>query len=168
MPSSPSSLLSALVPDVAERLRDALAQARREGGDDAWRAVVRALRAGEEPVQALIEHVPVVIYVAAFDEHATLRYVSPRIEQLTGVTARELVGSADSWYGCIHPDDVQRVRRTEAASFRDGTELDCAYRIVHRDGTEFHVWDRDVVVRDDEGTPLFTQGVVLDITPLRK
>ncbi|MDX6641502.1 MAG: hypothetical protein QOF12_2513, partial [Solirubrobacteraceae bacterium] len=42
------------------------------------------------------------------------------------------------------------------------------YRIVHRDGTEFHVWDRDVVVRDDEGTPLFTQGVVLDITPLRK
>ena len=167
MPESTPSLLAALVPAVAAQLGEALAEARRTGGEDAWRTAVGALRAGEEHVQALIEHVPVVVYVAAFDEEATLRYVSPRIEELTGVTAQELVGSADSWYGCVHPDDVQRVRRAEAESFRDGTELDCAYRIIHRDGTVFHVWDRDVVVRDDEGNPLFTQGVVLDITPLR-
>ncbi|MCW2966514.1 MAG: hypothetical protein JWM71_286 [Solirubrobacteraceae bacterium] len=167
MPELTSSLLSALAPEVSGRLRAALAEARGADGHDAWRAVVDALRAGEAHFQALVEHVPVVIYVAAFDEEATLRYVSPRIEELTGLRADELVGNDDSWYSCVHHDDVDRVREAEATSFREGSEFDCGYRMVHRDGTVRHVWERDVVVRDETGAPLFTQGIVLDVTPLR-
>ena len=167
MSEATPTLLSALTPDVAERLRAALDAARGRESDGTWDAVVEALRAGDEHVLALIEHLPVVIYVADFDEQATLRYVSPQIEELTGVTPAELLASDDSWYGSIHPEDVPRVRQAEAHAYATRTEFDCEYRMVHRDGRVFHVWERDVIVRDEAGVPLFTRGVVLDVTPLR-
>jgi diguanylate cyclase (GGDEF)-like protein/PAS domain S-box-containing protein len=116
---------------------------------------------------SLLENVPVVVYIAEFDEHATLRYVSPRIEDLTGRAPAELLADDPEWYRCIHPEDVARYREHERVSFAQETEFDLEFRMVHRDGRVFHVWERDIVKRGSEGTPLYTQGVLLDVTSLR-
>ena len=39
--------------------------------------------------------------------------------------------------------------------------------MIAADGREVHVWERDTIIRDDAGEPLFTQGVVVDISELR-
>ena len=43
-------------------------------GGPAWLGVVEALRAAEDRYRALIEHIPVVIYVSSFDERGTLSF----------------------------------------------------------------------------------------------
>jgi diguanylate cyclase (GGDEF)-like protein/PAS domain S-box-containing protein len=116
---------------------------------------------------SLLENVPVVVYIAEFNERSTIRYVTPRIEALTGRTPQELLDDGEEWYRCIHPDDVARVRARERECFRTESNFDCEYRVVHRDGTVSHVWERDVVLPGPGSGPRFSQGVLLDVTSLR-
>src|SRR5690349_7991137 len=95
----------------------------------------------------LLENVPVVVYLADFTTKATLRYITPRIEDLTGRTPEELLSDDDEWYRCNHPEDVDGVRRAEREAVEADEGFDCEYRMVHRDGRVFHVWERDVVLR---------------------
>jgi len=116
----------------------------------------------------MLEHVPVVVYSCAFDERSTLLSVSQHITQLTGRTPEELLADDEEWYRCIHPDDVDRVRAAEAHQFASQEAFDASFRLVHRDGRVFHVWERDAIVRDEHGTPTHCQGVLIDVTPLRE
>src|SRR2546421_5168622 len=95
---------------------------------------------GESP---MLEHVPVVVYSCAFDQRSTLLSVSQHITQLTGRTPEELLADDEEWYRCIHPDDVARVRVEEARQFASQEPFDASFRLVHRDGRVFHVWERD-------------------------
>jgi diguanylate cyclase (GGDEF)-like protein/PAS domain S-box-containing protein len=141
----------AVVDDVTERVealdRLALAEARYRG---------------------LVEHVPAVTYVAAWDEHATLTYVSPQIEELLGWPPEAFLDDQELWYGCIHPEDVERVRATERATFAAGERVDVEFRMVTRDGRERWVRDKEAVIRGADGQPRFSQGVLVDVTPVRQ
>ncbi|MCW3004651.1 MAG: hypothetical protein JWQ20_3949 [Conexibacter sp.] len=141
----------AVVDDVTERVdaldRLALAEARYRG---------------------LIEHVPAVVYVAEWDEHATLTYVSPQIEMLLGWPPDAFLADQDLWYRCIHAEDVERVREHERVSFAAGERTDLEFRMRTRDGRERWVRDKESVVRDAEGHPRFSQGVLVDVTPVRQ
>src|SRR3954453_1891196 len=110
----------------------------------------------------MLEHVSVVVYSAEFDERSTLRSISSHIAELTGRTPEELVADDEEWYRCIHPDDLERVRAAEASAYAEQVSFDCDFRLVHRDGRTFHVWERDVIVCDDDGVPTHTQGVLID------
>jgi len=161
------SLKSVLAPEVADAIRGALADAHGSTSGPAWQMVVDTMREAEVRYRVLIENVPVVIYVAAFDETHTLRYVSPRIQDLVGRTPAELLADDEEWYRSIHPDDVERVRAAERVSYETAREFDCEYRMIHRDGHVVFVWEHDAIVRDDTGRPLFSQGLVMDVTPVR-
>jgi diguanylate cyclase (GGDEF)-like protein/PAS domain S-box-containing protein len=115
----------------------------------------------------MLEHVPVVVYSCAFDERSTLLSVSPHITELTGRTPEELLADDEEWYRCIHPDDVERVRAEEKRQLTSEEPFDASFRIVHRDGRVFHVWERDSLVRDADGIATHSQGVLIDVTPLR-
>ncbi len=115
----------------------------------------------------LVERLPAVVYMADFDERGTLRWISPRVEDLLGVAADDFLEDDDLWYRCIHPDDVDRVRAEETRVHREVEPFDCEYRMRHADGSEVIVWERDAIVRDDNGRPVCTQGVVVDVTSLR-
>ena len=141
----------AVVDDVTERVealdRLALAEARYRG---------------------LVEHVPAVTYVAAWDEHATLTYVSPQIEDLLGWPPAAFLADQDLWYRCIHPEDIERVRAQERDTFAAGERVDLEFRMVARDGRERWVRDKEAVIRDGDGRPRFSQGVLVDVTPVRQ
>src|ERR687888_478568 len=66
-----------------------------------------------------------------------------------------------------HPDDRLRVVNETARAFREEREFDCEFRMVAADGRELRVWERDTIVRDREGRPMLTQGVLVDVTSLR-
>ena len=115
----------------------------------------------------LVERIPAVSYVAEFDEIGTVRYMSPQVEQLLGYPPEAFAPPSELWYDLVHPDDRDRVLAEAARVFREGREYECEFRMIAADGREVHVWERDTIIRDDAGEPLFTQGVVVDISELR-
>jgi diguanylate cyclase (GGDEF)-like protein/PAS domain S-box-containing protein len=140
----------AVVDDVTERL-DALDR----------------LALAEARYRELVEYVPAVAYVANWDEHSTLTYVSPQIEALLGWPPEAFLEDQELWYRCIHPDDVGRVREQEARSYADGQRIDLEFRMIRRDGAELWVRDKEAVILGADGTPAFSQGVLVDVTPTR-
>lgn len=114
--------------------------------------------------RALVEGIPAVVYLAEFGMSGTWLYVSPRIEEILGYTSEEWMADPDLWYRRIHPEDKDVAQETEARSRDSGTPLEAEYRMLARDGRVVWVRDQAVVVRDEEGRPLFLQGFMHDIT----
>jgi diguanylate cyclase (GGDEF)-like protein/PAS domain S-box-containing protein len=125
------------------------------------------LALAEARYRSLVEHVPAVAYVAEWDAQSTLTYVSPQIEQLLGWPAEAFLADQDLWYRCIHPDDVERIREEERAAFEAGVWADMEFRMIRRDGGERWVRDKEAIIRDADGAPRLSQGVLVDVTPTR-
>jgi PAS domain S-box-containing protein len=128
------------------------------------RQAEEALRAAEKKYRALVEGIPAIVYLAEFGTSGPWRYVNPRIEQVLGYTPQEWMSDPDIWYQRIHPDDQQIAAVTEAHTRTTGEPLGVEYRMVARDGRVVWVRDEAVVVRDDDGRPLFLQGFMYDVT----
>jgi diguanylate cyclase (GGDEF)-like protein/PAS domain S-box-containing protein len=125
-------------------------------------------RTAEARWRSLVEQIPAITYIADFDERGTLTWVSPQIEHLLGHTPDELIADQDLWYRLLHPDDRERVIAEERRVFEHVEEFDIEYRMVARDGRIVWVHEKDAIVRDADGRPLFTQGVLYDITDQRR
>lgn len=123
-----------------------------------------ALQDSEAKYRTLIEQLPAVVYVDTFEDRPVSLYVSPQTERISGYRPEEWMSDPDLWLRVVHPDDRQVVRADWAVHVDDPEVASVEYRIVHRDG--HIVWCRDSarLVRAEDGTPLFCQGVILDVT----
>jgi diguanylate cyclase (GGDEF)-like protein/PAS domain S-box-containing protein len=126
------------------------------------------LALAEARYRGLVEDIPAVAYVAEADAQSTLTYVSPQIEWLLGWPPESFLADDELWYRCIHPGDVLRVRANEREAHERGERLDQEFRMVARDGRELWVQDKDAVVRGPDGEPRQRQGVLVDVTPVRR
>ena len=140
---------------------------------DTLAAALARLRDAEARWRHLVEHAPVVTYVAAFDAIGTLTYVSPQVEALLGHPPEAFLAGQDPergglWERLIHPDDRPRVLAATAAAFADESTFECEFRMRAADGRTVHVLERDAVVHDEGGRPAYSQGVLLDVTALRE
>jgi diguanylate cyclase (GGDEF)-like protein/PAS domain S-box-containing protein len=128
------------------------------------------VRTGEElglsdhRYRGLIEQVPAVSYIAGWTPDAPFEYVSPQISALLGFPAERFVAEPELWAERLHPEDRERVLHDERRSHEQGRTFDREYRLIAADGCVVWVWDRDTIVRDDDGEPLHTQGILIDIT----
>jgi diguanylate cyclase (GGDEF)-like protein/PAS domain S-box-containing protein len=155
----------AVARDVSEQVTttDRLAAAESRYG-----RVIDDLAAAELRYRDLVERIPAVVYVAHFGPHFDVRYVSPQIEELLGYPPEAFIADQSLWYRLVHPDDLERVREIERRCLVERTTYDTEYRMIAADGSELWLWDRDEFVRDEAGEPLFTQGVLVDITAQRR
>ena len=118
----------------------------------------------------LAEQVPGVIYVSELNPGKPgyrVRYVSP---QLTSMLGYELADWLDTelWLSTVHPGDRDRVRRIDEAVAETGG-FETEYRVMHRDGSIRWVRDQaHVLTRDALGRPLEIQGLVTDVTEMRR
>ena len=162
---SPTEIELALAPvrDGAGRLVQVIAIL----DDAADRAVpVSPLGDAGERYRGLIEHIPAVTYISDFDEAGTLRWISPQVQALLGHPPEAFLADQGLWDRLVHPEDRLRVANETARVFREEREFECEFRMLAADGRELHVWERDAIVRDREGHPLLTQGVLVDVSPL--
>jgi PAS domain S-box-containing protein len=151
-------------------------------GDDGeihyWQGVVtditeaksseQVLRASEAEHRALVENLPAVIYRVARDDDRRTMYVSPHVETALGYSQQEWLGQPDIWMELLHPDDREPTLAAFDLHNETGRPWSREYRLIASDGRA--VWFRDVahLVRDQEGKPLYWQGVQLDITELKR
>jgi len=126
-----------------------------------------AVREAELRYRTLVEHLPLVTYISPVEETVGNLYVSPQVEELLGYPPEEWVKNPNLLTEAVHPDDLDRVL-AEARHLREtGEPLRSEYRYVTADGRTVWVLDETILVRDEEGTPLWVQGFILDITERR-
>jgi PAS domain S-box-containing protein len=127
----------------------------------------QALQESEVRYRALVERVPVVVYIDSNDPRCDTIYVSSEITNLLGHLPQEWTGDPTLWPACVHPDDRGWVTDAWEESIRTGLDFRHDYRAVHRDGHIVWVRDTTTLVRDEHGEPLFWQGVMQDISDQR-
>jgi PAS domain S-box-containing protein len=122
-----------------------------------------ALIMSEERYRTLVEQLPAVTYMQEI-ENSTLAYVSPQIEGVLGYSPEEYLANPDLRSLTIHPEDRGWVLEEDARTDETGEPYSVEYRRISRDGLVVWVREEAVLVRDSEDTPLFWQGILMDVT----
>ncbi len=122
----------------------------------------------EKKYGTLVEQLPAIVYEADFGEKGKWRYVSPQIEPMLGFPADRWMAEPDLWWQQLHPDDRAGAIADEARSRRTGEPLHSEYRMFAHDGRVVWFRDQGVVVRGEDGRPLFLQGVMHDVSDLKR
>lgn len=123
----------------------------------------KMLRERELSYRKLTEQVPAIIYRASLDQNSQTIYISPRVEKL-GYSPEEWIQKPEMWEQSLHPDDRPEVLRKLAESHRNGAPFSMEYRLKTRDGEWRYFSDEAQPIYDEQGLPLYLQGVMLDIT----
>jgi PAS domain S-box-containing protein len=121
----------------------------------------------ERRFRTLVEEIPAMVYSEEFQIGGSVIYANPQVEKLAGWTAEELSGK-NFWKTTLHPDDHDRVVAEEARCERTGQPFDVEYRCFTKSGDLIWVRDRCVLVEDEQGRPLYWQGVMIDITETKR
>ncbi len=138
------------------------------------RDVTERLKADEELQKSqarykmLVEQIPAVTFMAALDEGINEIYIGPQIETLLGFTQQEWLDSPVLWYWQLHPDDRQRWNEEFARGVATGGPFRSECRFIAKSGEIVWVHGEARVVRDEQGKPLFVQGVAFDITEAKR
>jgi len=123
-----------------------------------------ARSAEEERYRTLVEHLPSVTYMALPGAEGALQYISPQITDLVGYTVADWGSDPRFWATRLHPADRQRVLAATTHFTTTGEPLHREYRYLAHDGAVVWVHEEAVLLRDEEGQPLSTLGIMLDIT----
>lgn len=126
------------------------------------------LRHAQERFRTLVEHIPAVVYAEPIEFDPGLLYMSPQVEHVLGWTVEEWQANDGFWLDHLHPDDRPRVAEMNTTSNTTKLPFTTEYRVQHKQGHYVWIHDEAVVVVDTEGTPLFWQGVLLDVTPQKE
>ena len=139
----------------------------RHADPGALRAAQAALEEAEARFRRLVEQVPAVTYICEYDEAVSIRYISPQIEALTGFAPARWTQDPQFWTAVVHPEDREWVIDEMARRTREEIPVDFEYRMVAEDGTVVRLLDQETIVRGADGRPLYSQGVLVDVTELR-
>ena len=90
------------------------------------------------------------------------------MQALLGYSPEEYMSKPKIWEELLHSDDRERVLAEDARTERSGMPFRVEYRIFTRNGDVAWIRDEAVLVRDEEGRPLFWQGVMYDITDQKR
>ena len=131
------------------------------------RSTEEALARSEAKYRALVERLPVVVYVDADEVRPRSLYVSPNAERILGSSRSDLLGDPELLRRSMHDEDRPGVERRWREALERRAPFDAQYRIRRPDGAEIWINDSSIPVLDDDGSTMFWQGVMLDITAER-
>jgi PAS domain S-box-containing protein len=130
--------------------------------------IQRELRRAEIRFQTLVESIPAVTFLASLNDPLNELYVSPQIEALLGFSQKEWLENPVLWYWQLHPDDRTRWHTEFAHTCATGKPFVSEYRFLARDGRIVWVRGEAKFIHDESGTPIYLQGVALDITAVKQ
>lgn len=121
----------------------------------------QALLESEQRFQLATEAVHGMIYEVDSRSGHVQRY---GLERLLGYPPDEVGASEAAWVELVHPEDRQCAIERFLEARRSGTSVEFQYRVRHRDGHYVHVWDRAVMLRDEQGQVMRYVGFTMDVS----
>jgi PAS domain S-box-containing protein len=131
------------------------------------RARAQASKRAEARYRTLVEQIPAVTFMASLEDGDNELYIGPQIESLLGYTQKEWLDDPVLWFHRMHPEDQGRWNAEFARGCAVGGPFRADCRFFARDGRTVWVHGEARVVRDEDGRPLFIQGVAFDITDIK-
>jgi PAS domain S-box-containing protein len=125
------------------------------------------LRLAEQRQAAIIQSLPMVLYLEPYDAHPRWpNYISGDLQAITGFTYEHVASKPNIWAERLHPDDRDRTIAAIEARRKSGRSS-IEYRWQAADGTYKHFLDQAVLLRDCDGRPLEFAGTLTDISEQR-
>jgi PAS domain S-box-containing protein len=126
--------------------------------------VEQELRLAEQRQAAIIQSLPIVLYLEAIDcSPRAPKYVSGNFSALTGFAFEEIEAAPHLWIDRLHDEDRERVL-TALQGRPHGRSLSVEYRWECADGQYRHFLDQAVLLSDGDGNPVEYAGTLLDVT----
>ena len=123
-----------------------------------------AKQQAEVRYQSLVEKTPAVVFLDEAGEQDIAIYTSPRIEELTGYSVEEWNADSFKWIEHVHPDDRERISEADRISHQEGSRFEQEYQFIRQDGKVIWIKEDTSLIRDNNGNPLYWQGIMFDIT----
>ena len=151
---------------VKERLARLVPAIQREVQESAERRRLHAaeatLRETRERMQFVLEAVGIGFW--EWDLRSGRVIWSEVQERLHGLRPGTFGGTFDAFLASLHPDDRQEVLRSGRDAQRDRTDSRIEYRSIWPDGSVHWIVGIGRVLYDDEGVPVRSVGIGMDIT----
>ena len=114
--------------------------------------------------RALMERLPIVTFMASLDETIAGAVHQPADRNPAGFTRKN--GWTIHFFGSgkLHPEDRDLWVAEFARTCSTGAHFRAEYRLLARDERVVWVQGECQLIRDDEGRPLYLQGIAFDIT----
>lgn len=100
--------------------------------------------------------------IVLVNNDATVEYVSPSIQTLTGYSVHDYKGM--DAFGIIHEEDRERVRASHLSALQTKRPVDVEYRVYHAEGHVLYVETRVKPVLDSGGQVQYVVAVARDVT----
>lgn len=130
----------------------------------------RTLAAAQARLSAIGDNLPGVLYQRYVGPNGELgfKYVSPRAQEVLGISAEELVAHPEQLLEIVHPEDRPILLAAIAKAAERGNEpLDSEYRIIRPDGQVRWLRVRSQITDRARPTPdaeIVAEGIAFDIT----
>lgn len=118
-----------------------------------------------EQFRGVVANVPGIVYRSECREPWRMLFISDYVEPLLGYPPNDFLGDAKVTFGDIlHPDDRDRIKRVLDEVLDLQSSYSIEYRLLRADGFVVWVEEHGTVIREDDGSPLWLDGVIFDVS----
>jgi PAS domain S-box-containing protein len=128
------------------------------------RTAEAALKSSEEQYKTLVANIRGAVYRCMNDKDWSVIYMSDYIEELSGYPASDFLNKARSYASIIHLEDRDHVDAAVQTGIGKKEPYVIEYRIIHKNNTPRHVYEKGIGVFDSAGELLWLDGAIYDIT----
>jgi PAS domain S-box-containing protein len=118
----------------------------------------------EATLRALIEHIPLMVYVARPEGVRSSVYTSPQLESALGYPANEWIADSDLLDRVVHPGDRERVLAVRRRTRESGEPICAEYRVIASDGSVHWIREEATAIREEAGAAKYQCGFLQDVT----
>ena len=122
------------------------------------------LKDSEKKYSSLVRNIPGASFRCLIDEHWTMVFISDNVEKISGFPASDFIQSQVRSYSSICLDDLKNTDKVAMNAVKRKESYTVEYRIVRADGEYCWVLEKGQGVFNDQGEPLYLDGIILDIT----
>jgi diguanylate cyclase (GGDEF)-like protein/PAS domain S-box-containing protein len=115
--------------------------------------------------RSVVANVPGIVYCSECREPWRMFYVSDYVEVLLGYRPADFLEDATVTFGdLLHPDDHDRITAALDDVLQSESSYVIEYRLLRADGSVAWVEEHGSVIREDDGTPVWLDGVIFNVS----
>ena len=124
------------------------------------------LQKSEERIRSMVSNMPGVVYRCLMDDNWTMLFISDEIRKLSGYPPDDFLGEnpVRTFASIMHPDDVAPIALNARRAVESRKPYTNDYRVIDKDGEMRWVFARGQATYDEDGTPLYLDGTIFDVS----